>query len=175
MRLFVGAFAPPDVAATVRGAVAGLAARIPVAEDIHLTLHFLGETDDAAIPGITAALEREVARRSEVPLRVRGPGAFPDFERARVLWIGVEEARGPARLLDLARSVGNAESPWTPHLTVARPRRRGHLEVPETFRALRFDLPWTLAEVHLVESRPAPEGSARYRPIASFRLRPESL
>jgi 2'-5' RNA ligase len=175
MRLFVGAFAPPDVAAAIRGAVAGLAARVPVAEDIHLTLHFLGETDAAAIPGITAALEREVARRSEVPLWIRGTGAFPDFERARVLWIGVEEAGVAGRLLDLARAVGNAESPWTPHLTVARPRRRGHLEVPEPFRALRFDLPWTLAEVHLAASHPAPEGSARYRSIARFRLRPESL
>ncbi len=158
-RLFVGAFPPADVALALRDAVAGLDARLAVAEDIHLTLHFLGPTPEARIESL-------------VELRIRGTGAFPDFERPRVLWIGVEEAGPAGRLLELARCVGNEETPWTPHLSVARPRGRGPFA---EFRALRLEFPWTLAEVHLVESRAAGEGLRRYHSAAGFRLQPKSV
>ena len=57
----------------------------------HLTLKFLGEVDEAAVPKLTAAADRAAARHPRLEMSVREVGAFPNFRRARVVWIGVEQ------------------------------------------------------------------------------------
>jgi len=96
---------------------------------LHLTLKFLGEVDEEAVPEMTANLEMAVAAVSPFTLSVGGFGCFPDGERPRVCWLGVEGA--VAELTVLQQRVEEALLPWSPqearpfvpHLTLARVTR----------------------------------------------------
>lgn len=102
-------------------------ARFVPAENVHLTVRFLGETTPEVVKGLLARLSENLDRSSAFELRVRGVGAFPSEKRARVLWAGIPEAPEPllalARLVE-ARVVGagfaRESRPFRPHLTLAR-------------------------------------------------------
>lgn len=96
----------------------------------HITLQFLGDTDESLIPAYTAAL----AGVEYVPFVLQGGGAgfFPppkdDREpRPRVIWVGLKQ--GGAECIALSGAVGAAllplgfrpeSRPFKPHLTLAR-------------------------------------------------------
>ena len=97
--------------------------------DLHITLRFLGEVDDAKAPPIGAALAAAVRGAKPFDLALGTFGAFPDVASARVLWIGVE--RHPALEL-LANDVEGALGPFgfepelrpfQPHLSIGRATR----------------------------------------------------
>jgi 2'-5' RNA ligase len=101
MRLFAGI--PLDAAARAYVSVAadalkhdGLRARWTPAENWHVTLAFLGDVDDAAVPAITASF-RSIENRSvaqplaQFSLHLSTVGAFPNPRRPRVLWVGSHE------------------------------------------------------------------------------------
>lgn len=171
-RLFVGVFPPPEIAERVhaasRKALSGKDFRLVPADEIHLTLRFLGATRETEIPGLLDFLRKSVAGFPPPEVRIRGSGAFPDALSARVLWAGVEDPAG--RLARLAAFVGESK-PYTPHLTVARCRGA---RAPEAFLDLALDLAWTPGEILLVESRPGATGSDRFPRIEGFRLSSES-
>lgn len=100
-------------------------------EGIHLTLKFLGEVAEQRDPELAAALTRTVRGARALPLALGGFGAFPDFQRPRVVWVGVapdpslellqnqvEEAFAPLGFPTEAR-------PFRPHLTLGRAGRDG--------------------------------------------------
>jgi len=99
---------------------------------MHLTLVFLGETTDDFVR--RAEPELAVACASSGPFRaaLQGLGAFPDSERARVVWVGMREGR--EELLGLQASVAAAlarvgfqpeRRKFSPHLTLGRLRSPG--------------------------------------------------
>ena len=104
-RLFV-ALVPP---ATVQAELAALAAPLPgvrwtPAENLHLTMRFIGDTG----PDRQAALEEALARVRVEPfvLPVGGLGVFPPRGPAKVLWAGV--GHGHPRLYQLRKQVDEA-------------------------------------------------------------------
>lgn len=149
----------------------------------HLTLRFLGGISQSNIPMVADSISEVVKRYVPFNLSIGEPGAFPNFERPRVLWIGVGGDTGP--LMRLQEDVEEAMSqlgfpretkPFSPHLTVARikdgispnDRRR----VAGTFRSgcsggcfESIQIPVT--EIHLVHSVLWP-GGARYRCLAKI-------
>ena len=131
LRLFVAASVPAGLAASIEAAIDPWKAAVPGArwtppERRHLTLRFLGSTGSGRIPWIEDRLAEAAARRPPFEVVVRGLGAFPSPRRARVLWVGLDDAEG--RLADLAGAVQEAiasefppdRRPFSPHLTVAR-------------------------------------------------------
>jgi len=172
-RLFVGVFPPAGIAEQVHEASRKVLRdkdfRLVPADEIHLTLRFLGATPEGEIPAIREHLREAVSGFPRPEVRVRGSGAFPDSHSARVLWAGVEDPG--ASLARLAARVGESK-PYTPHLTVARCRGA---RAPEAFLALALDLPWRLDELFLVESRPGTSGPDRFPRLEVFRLSTESL
>lgn len=152
------------------------------AENVHLTLLFLGDRPARRVPSL---LERVAAAASDVPpleLRLQGLGAFPQRGRARVLWLGLE---GPPDLARLQRRVeqslsdelgtGSSESErqeFRPHLTVARcrrPWRRSEVEeCSNGFRELT-GLDWSADRVTLYRSHLDPRG-ARYEVVGEAEL-----
>ncbi|ABK78472.1 2'-5' RNA ligase [Cenarchaeum symbiosum A] len=107
--------------ASVQRCLAGWGRQVG-AENLHFTLAFLGEIDDAA----AAAAGRALGSVSFEPFTVlfRGVGAFPSAKSPRVVWAGVDEKGGGA-LAALARTVCSAlgVSPdirGRPHLTMLR-------------------------------------------------------
>jgi 2'-5' RNA ligase len=156
------------------------ALRWVAADRLHLTVKFLGEQPDSVVPAVGRALDAAVGRHGHAPLALGGVGAFPNFRRARVVWLGVEPH---PRLELLHHDIEEACAaigfdpegrPFRPHLTVAR--------VPdgtseETLRALSraaraapFLETVDVDSVDLMVSEPTPTGP-RYRLLHASALR----
>jgi 2'-5' RNA ligase len=130
MRLFVAVETPDAVRRALRDWIAPLNKAFPRArwvraENLHVTLKFIGEVPEKSLDAIRAAL-RAVPHASPIEINFRGAGFFTDDRRPRVLWAGVEA--GP-ELKQLAQTIDQALVPagvapdtreFRPHLTVAR-------------------------------------------------------
>ncbi len=96
-------------------------------ENIHLTLKFLGDTDESKIDDIANIISGIASEYPAFRLNVSDLGVFPNFRRPRVLWVGLPNP--PAALLEIAEKIesGLAEMgfakearPFSPHLTIGR-------------------------------------------------------
>jgi len=134
VRLFVALNLPDAVRRALWTAAApvrelGLPVKWVRPEGIHVTLKFLGEVPDAREPELRAALGRAVSGGRALPLVVGGFGAFPGFERPRVIWAGID----PDPALELLQHRVEQEfgplgfppdgRPFRPHLTLGRAAR----------------------------------------------------
>lgn len=184
MRLFVAVDPGPAVVERIRTAIALVTPTAPTAkwvkaENLHVTLAFLGQRDAADAPKIGEALQQAAAGHRPFTLCFRGAGTFGRPRRPRVLWAGCEgdvEALGA-----LHRDVVSALQPlgYTPdrpelsaHLTLARAKDPGgDACITDCIPALRHaDFGAVSIEaVHLYESHLSPHGP-RYTVIASARL-----
>ena len=104
----------------------GAALKIVDVSRVHLTLKFLGETEEALVPRIVEAIRASVAGISPFAVRLVGTGAFPTLHRMNVLWVGME---GAEPLAEIARHLEAAMEPlgyrregrdFSPHATIAR-------------------------------------------------------
>src|SRR4029077_10512280 len=68
-------------------------------ENLHVTLLFLGEVEDRAVPALCRAVAEVCAARDTFPLSVETVGCFPTPRRPRTVWVGVGE--GGAELVAL--------------------------------------------------------------------------
>jgi 2'-5' RNA ligase len=100
-------------------------------DNLHLTIKFVGDVPNTEVSHVCRAVGNAVVG-SHGPFAVsyEGMGAFPNRERPKVIWIGVDQ--GSDRLVQLHASVDNSLSelgflperrPYQPHLTVGRLRR----------------------------------------------------
>lgn len=114
------------------------------AENLHLTLAFLGAVDDGLVPAIGAALAEVAARHGPVVLHVAGAGGFGSSRKPRVLWLGVTgevEALGRVQA-DLEEALvpfgyQPEHREFRPHLTLARARDpRGDFDLAAAVAAL---------------------------------------
>ncbi|MGB4564854.1 MAG: RNA 2',3'-cyclic phosphodiesterase [Dethiobacteria bacterium] len=99
-------------------------------ENLHLTLKFIGEVPEEKLDAIVQGMQESLAGGKPFPLQLGGMGVFPSVERARVLWLGVNQ--GAASLAECARRLEKAlacrgvsmeQRPYRPHLTLGRMRR----------------------------------------------------
>jgi len=96
---------------------------------LHLTLKFLGEQPEEIVARLQPALEAVASRHRLLTMALGGLGAFPNFRRARVVWLGV----GQDPRLELLHHDVEVECeklgfevegrPFRPHLTLARVRQ----------------------------------------------------
>ena len=138
----------------------------------HLTLKFLGEVDEAAVPKLTAAADRAAARHPPLEMSVREVGAFPNFRRARVVWIGVEQEPRLELLHHDLEQFCEQEGfevegrPFRPHITLARVRSALPVErmraLARVARSVRMRATMPVERITLFESTLAPSG-AHYR------------
>ena len=56
--------------------------------NIHITLKFLGEVPEDKINEVFSAAEKAVEGTNRFAMNLKSMGAFPDFKRPRVIWIG---------------------------------------------------------------------------------------
>ncbi|HEY4185368.1 MAG TPA: RNA 2',3'-cyclic phosphodiesterase [Polyangia bacterium] len=142
LRSFVALPLPARVQGAVLEAAQGLGAALPdvkwarKAENLHVTLKFLGDVTANRLETLAAALQALQTLTDEgtlgpaFPLTVRGFGAFPDEAHAATIWAGVEDGAG--RLSEVAASVDRVVArlgfacerrPFRPHVTVGRCKR----------------------------------------------------
>jgi 2'-5' RNA ligase len=179
MRLFFAAELDSHLADDLEQAVTPLRALEPglawVAPDKrHLTLRFLGEVDEAALPDLIATTDSLAATHRPFDMELGGVGAFPSLRRARVVWIGVQQEPRLELLhhdLELALEPLGYElegRPFRPHVTLARVRapieaERGRA-LARAARKVAFSATQHVAALTLFESVLASTG-ARYRRV----------
>ena len=149
------------------------------AENLHVTLKFLGGIDEAGVPPVIDALGAAVRRHARFAIEVGGLGAFPSASRARVLWAGVVGGDGALRALAATVETALAalgfpreERPFSPHITLGRvrePRRAPELADGLTAGATRRFGRVDVAQVTLMRSDLSSRG-ARYTPLAGLPL-----
>lgn len=163
MRLFTALVPPPEAAAhlddflEVRRHSAAL--RWSRLEQLHLTLAFAAEVEEWRLDEILERTAAAAARRTPLDLRIRGGGAFPHADAAKVLWAGVagagEELAALARGARTALGVAGVRvdgQRFHPHVTVARSGRP--VRLGDWVRLLDvYDGPtWRAEEVAVVAS-----------------------
>ena len=179
-RLFVAILPPP----TVRAELAALAEPLPglrwvPADNIHLTLRFVGDAGDDVADRMADALA--AVRVEPFILPVAGVGVFPGRGPARVAWAGL--GRAHTRLFQLRQQVDEAllrVAPgidvhrFDPHITVARllPEADPKPLARWLERHAAFEgPPFRVAAFHLMTSALAPGSPPRYAPRRTFPLR----
>lgn len=97
------------------------------ADHLHLTLKFLGDTDEADLPNICRALDECAAAPSPFEMQLAGTGVFPPRGSARIVWAGLQEPTGrraglQADLEELLAALGFKQEhrAFSPHITLAR-------------------------------------------------------
>jgi 2'-5' RNA ligase len=153
---------------------------VPLA-DLHVTLKFLGNTDERQVPKITAVMQNVAARHAAEIVSLVGLGAFPQPRRPSVIWIGMENA------VSLTAIAGALESellelgfpaerrPFQSHLTVLRVKTRP----PESLFTLlskssAADFGTTpISSIELLQSDLL-DGGPRYSVLASAPLSPSA-
>jgi 2'-5' RNA ligase len=177
IRTFVAVPLPADLQTAILGATSRLAVGLPdikwsrKAENLHITLKFLGQVGDAPLARFGATLAAALGTRPSFEVALRGFGAFPSVRDAQVIWVGVEDPT--RRLGDVARVVeevadqiglGEADPKaersdrrgFRAHVTVGRSPRRARRGA-DAAAALA---PWaqhpfgsvSVREIHLYES-----------------------
>ncbi len=99
------------------------------AQNMHLTLKFLGDIAASHVDFIKQMLAREADSHPQINLQLGGLGSFPTSRRPRLLWIGIH---APAGLESLQKSIEagtsrlgyeQEERAFSPHLTIGRVRQ----------------------------------------------------
>jgi len=187
----IRSFVALDLPSAVHGALNKLSRELqqsgaPVswvcAENIHLTLKFLGNVPEENIAAIGEALREVAAATPPFRLQPYGCGAFPALRNIRVVWVGLrgDDAVLKALQSDVEKALAPLGfepegRPFKAHLTLGRARGRGHMQklqeallTRQSFEVEAFDV----TELVLYKSDLRPDG-ARYTPLfrGAFGLR----
>jgi RNA 2',3'-cyclic 3'-phosphodiesterase len=147
------------------------------AENLHVTLRFLGEMPETALPALETALRGAAAGRAPLLLQPGGVGAFPDLRAPRVFFLQMASPGGG--LERLAAAVRGAVDPLLPpgarddrplraHLTLARVKQPLTSAQARGLAAIDPGAwgPLTVGEVCLMRSVTGPAGPVYSRLLA---------
>ena len=93
-------------------------------ENMHLTLKFLGDTEENSIDTIAGRLAEIVSTFAQFEICIKGVGAFPNLRKPRVFWVGTTDEKDT--LKSLANQINQQLSvlgfeqekrPFSAHLT----------------------------------------------------------
>ena len=184
MRLFLAINLPSSIVTAIDHEVVALRAAAPAVrwippEKWHLTVRFIGEQPLERVAAIREAIDAATARHADAPLSIRGVGAFPNFRRARIVWIGVapdprlEMLHHDIESACVALGMEHEGRPFRPHVTIARVPHgvdeAALRALSRAARAVRYSEVIDVSSVDLMASELAPDGP-RYRLLHSSPL-----
>lgn len=107
--------------------------------NIHITIAFLGDTEEKTINAIISMLEEKCNGFGQFELILKGSGIFRNISDPRIIWTGIEPSE---KLIQLNNLIINGlkeldikmeNRPYKPHLTIGRIK---HLNSCELLKAL---------------------------------------
>jgi 2'-5' RNA ligase len=146
---------------------------------LHVTLKFLGEQDESLVGRLRDVLESVGPNHAAISARTTDMGAFPNFRRPRVVWVGMTSERA---LQSLAGDIDRALTPlgiprearaFQAHLTLGRVK--GELGAAQATaleaaaKSCSGSRELTVRTVDLMQSELGPGGS-RYSILAAVPL-----
>jgi 2'-5' RNA ligase len=144
---------------------------------IHLTVKFLGEQSESAIPPLLDALARTGTVYDPIPMELGGLNAFPNLRQPRVVWLGVK-ADPKLELLhhDLETACAALGHPvegraFRPHVTLGRVHARAPdaASMAATARGIAYEATLNAEALDLMVSEHV-DGAPRYRVVGSAPL-----
>ncbi len=100
--------------------LANLDVKLVEPENLHFTLKFLGEIDDAAIEKVSEKMKN--LGTNPFAATIKGAGVFPSLSYMRVIWLGCPGVAPLQQSVEESLSVLFKKEKPSPHLTLARVR-----------------------------------------------------
>jgi len=147
-------------------------------ENIHLTLAFLGDTEDERIKVAGIMLKNACSGFGEFDFILTGTGVFRNYIDPKVIWIGIEESEKLIKLNDTVNTglkdtgFKVEDRLFRPHLTLGRIRYIKDIDALKTALDRYQKSPVQnvhVEEVILYESILKPTGPV-YKSVGKFRL-----
>ncbi len=104
----------------------GASLKLVEPENIHVTLKFLGDTDEAKIPIVEDAMRTAAAAVEPYRASLQGMGVFPHPGYIKVIWIGVDDDGQTTAIAETleeqlaVQGFRREKHAFTPHATIAR-------------------------------------------------------
>lgn len=146
--------------------------------NMHITLSFLGDTDENLLPGISDAIWSSAGQFQPFELVLKSFGVFKNLSDPRVLWFGCDASETLAqiknRLDDLLLPMGfePENRKYSPHLTLGRVKDIKQVNQLSQLITLYKDAVIQQQQIDRIvfyESRLTPQGAV-YVPIQKHRL-----
>ncbi len=147
--------------------------------NIHMTLKFLGETEEDKIGSIRNVLSGISFRNQSFELKLKDVGIFGSSYKPRVIWFGIEENESLINLandvLDQMHDLGfeKDRQNFVPHLTIGRIKfidnKRTFQEVINKYRSIKIQ-EQKVDQFYLIESILRQQGP-EYKILESFLLK----
>lgn len=162
---------------------AGVPGRWTEADQVHLTLKFLGEVPAADVDPIVETLQEVAGSFRPFEMKFGPIGAFPSPRRPRVVWLGVEQTPElrfikddlERRLAELG--IDREQRPYQPHVTLGRAPREAEAgefrRLEEVARTLRVGDIYRVTHLDLMKSKLGAGGAEHTRLVAA-RLGPRA-
>lgn len=165
----------------LRSRLEGVPVRWVSADNIHLTLKFLGNVSTTNLEMLKEIMGKVVSNHHECDISVGGIGAFPKPHNPRVIWVGMEV---PQELVSLQHNIeietarlgySREHRPFSAHLTFGRVSRnassqdvRAIAEILDSYK-VGFLGATRITSVYLYRSDLKPDGAV-YTPIYTATL-----
>ena len=118
-------------------------------KNIHITLKFLGDTNEDNIENIHRIIQNSVQDIQPFPIQLKGTGVFPNQNYIKVIWIGIEKAE---KMSLISSSLNTQLSPlgfkkekrgFNPHLTIGRVKSANGkdqlIQIIDKYKEIIFD------------------------------------
>ncbi|MBI4429591.1 MAG: RNA 2',3'-cyclic phosphodiesterase [Ignavibacteriales bacterium] len=146
-------------------------------EKFHITLKFLGNSEQSAIDSLSAKLEMLPQNVSYIRALYHSVGAFPNIQRPRVIWVGIEhneelqKLQGDIESLCAEFGYEREEREFHPHITLGRVKGNKNLHrLTEMLKTVTLEpIQARSNEILLMRSDLRPGGSV-YTILKSFPL-----
>jgi RNA 2',3'-cyclic 3'-phosphodiesterase len=130
IRAFLAINLEPQVIEKIYWSIDDLRERIPAVRwvpptNLHLTVKFFGDIEEAQVEPIAVALQDQLELFPRFTINAKGLGVFPERGRPKILWVGLtgnELAGLAAKVQSSLLPLGFApeQRSFTPHLTIGR-------------------------------------------------------
>ncbi|MEG8988257.1 RNA 2',3'-cyclic phosphodiesterase [Ignavibacteria bacterium 4148-Me] len=146
---------------------------------LHLTLKFLGDTDETFIPEINSELEKILKNYEIFELTFDKFGLFIKDKKPRILWIGLKDN---VKLNNLVQEIDNVVSQFgfekekrkfTPHITLLRIKDKDEKFYKDFYKLTQVEIPeinFKANKITFFKSTLLKTGSV-YEPIKNFYIK----
>ena len=129
--------------------------------NIHLTIKFLGNTEESKVDRIISQLDNAANNISPILSNLTKLGGFPNLKNPRVIWVDIEKNR--EQIINLGKTVDTAlteigfdkdTKPFTPHLTLGRVKDNNGLNsLTDFIQQYKFnEIPLLFNSLSLIQS-----------------------
>ena len=117
-------------------------------ENIHITLKFLGETEEKLLESLEEIIKESIKEIPPFEIQLIGAGVFPNQNYMKVLWIGIKKGE---KIGEIVKKIDEKTSKlgfekekrhFSPHLTIARIKSAKNkeklIQIIENYQEIEF-------------------------------------